>query len=89
MVKIKEIRAFEVDLTPRVSGASSTLPREPSRARQIEMNRPISRYPQVAARGRAARPRSAGRPACMVIAEDGTWGFGISLFAGPVISLIR
>ena len=28
------------------------------------------------------------RPACIVTAEDGTWGFGISLHGGPVTRII-
>ena len=84
-MKIKEIRAFEIDVTPR----PRTAPREPSRAGRLPMNRPLSRYPEVAARGRAANRASGGRPACVVVAEDGTWGFGLSLYPGPVIRLIR
>ena len=84
-MKIVEIRAFEVDLTPK----PSTVPRELSRAQRIQMNRPLSRYPQVAARGRASSVGSGARPACVAVAEDGTWGFGLSLYSGPVISLIR
>jgi L-rhamnonate dehydratase len=84
-MKIKEIRAFEIDVTPK----PSTAPRKASRAQRIRMNRPLSRYPQVAARGRAAQLASGARPACKVIAQDGTWGLGISLYPGPVISLIR
>jgi len=53
------------------------------------MNRPLSRYPKVAAKGEAVTRASGGRPACIVVAEDGTWGFGLSLYPGPVIGLIR
>jgi L-rhamnonate dehydratase len=84
-MEIKEIRAFEIDVAPR----PSTIPREPSRAKRIRMNRPLSRYPKVAAKGEAVTRASRGRPACIVVAEDGTWGFGLSLYPGPVISLIR
>jgi L-rhamnonate dehydratase len=84
-MKIKEIRAFEIEVTPR----PSTIPREPSRAERIHMNRPISRYPEVVHKSQGTA-RSAGlRAACIVVAEDGTWGFGISLYPGPVIGLIR
>ena len=83
-MKIKEIRAIEIDVTPR----PSTTPREQSRAQSIRMNRPISRYPEAVNRGRALQSTK-GRPACIVVAEDGTWGLGISLYPGPVVSLIR
>jgi hypothetical protein len=81
-MKIKEIRAFEIDLTPR----PSTIPREPSRAETIHMNRPISRYAGVAGKSSGTARSAEGRPACIVVAEDGTWGFGISLYPGPVIT---
>jgi L-rhamnonate dehydratase len=84
-MKIKEIRAFEIDVTPR----PSTMPREPSRAESIRMNRPSSRYPGLANRSRGTARSAEARPACIVVAEDGTWGFGISLYPGPVVSLIR
>ena len=83
-MKIKEIRAIEIDVTP----GPSTIPHEPSRAERIRMNRPISRYPEVVNRSRGSRSARV-RPACIVVAEDGTWGFGISLYTGPVVSLIR
>lgn len=84
-MKIKEIRAFEIDLTPR----PSTIPREPSRAESVRMNQPVFRYPGIANKSRGTAPLTTSRPACIVVAEDGTWGFGISLYPGPVISLIR
>ena len=84
-MKIKEIRAIEIDVTPR----STTIPRTPSRAERIHMNRPISRYPGIVNRSRGAGRRAGVRPACIVVAEDGTWGFGLSLYPGPVVSLIR
>jgi len=72
-MQIKEIRAIEIDVTPQ----PQTTPRAPSRAETIHMARPISRYP------RAYSSPNWKRTACVVTAEDGTWGFGLSL-NGPI-----
>jgi L-rhamnonate dehydratase len=81
-VKIKEIRAFEIDLTPR----PKTQPREPSRAGQLSMARPINRYRQLTAAGINPKWK---RAAVIVTAEDGTTGFGVTIHSGPVISIIN
>jgi L-rhamnonate dehydratase len=72
-MKIKDIRAIEIEVAPQ----PTTKPRTPSRAETIHMARPISRYPE--AYGYPGWKRTA----CVVTAEDGTWGFGLSL-NGPV-----
>jgi len=84
-MKIKEIRAIEIDLPPK----PKTQPREPSRAETIKMNRPISRYPRLKTEANTANSADQRRPACIVTAEDGTWGFGMSVKAGPVIRIIN
>lgn len=78
-MNIAEIRAIEIDVTP----TPSTSPRQPSRADTIAMARPISRYPQV-----AGFP-DWKRAACVVTAEDGTWGFGLTVHGGPVVRVIN
>ena len=82
-MKIKEIRVVEIELNPK----PTTPPRIPSRASTYPMNRPISRYPTFDKKvGDASLEWK--RPACIVTAEDGTWGFGISLHGGPVTRII-
>jgi L-rhamnonate dehydratase len=80
-MKIKEIRAFEIDLPAR----PKTPPREPSRAETIKMTRPIARYPGFQEHGLP----NWRRPACVVTAEDGSWGLGISIHGGPVVRIIN
>ena len=81
-MKIKEIRAVEIVLNPK----PTTPPRTPSRAGTFPMNRPVSRYAAADRRGEHVSGSGWNRPACIVTAEDGTWGFGISLYSGPVSS---
>ena len=81
-MKISAIRAFEIDLQP----SPKTTPRAPSRATQHPMYKPIYRYRDAGAVAQGQVDRR--RPAVVVTAEDGTWGFGISLFR-PSVSLIN
>ena len=83
-MKIKEIRAVEIELNPK----PTTPPRTPSRARTFPMNRPDSRYPAPDRKEKHISSSDWKRPACIITAEDGTWGFGISLYAGPVTRII-
>jgi L-rhamnonate dehydratase len=83
-MKIKDIRAFEIELTPR----PATTPRTPSRAETIKMNRPFDRYTSNRNQPVHVSAPERSRPACIVTAEDGTWGFGISLYGGPVTRII-
>ena len=78
-MKIKEVRAIEIGVKPR----PQTPPRTPSRVETIQMARPISRYPHV------GNYPSWKRAACVVTAEDGTWGFGLTVHGGPVARLIN
>ena len=78
-MKIKEIRAFQIELNPH----PQTSPRQQTRDKSLIMNRPIDRYPL------SGTDPTWHRPACIITAEDGTWGFGISLFGAPVATLIN
>jgi L-rhamnonate dehydratase len=78
-MRIKEIRAIEIELNPQ----PKTSPRPSTQDKKLVMNRPIDRYP------RSGTDSDWKRPACIITAEDGTWGFGISLFGSPVVSLIN
>ncbi|MBU04406.1 MAG: hypothetical protein CL877_00210 [Dehalococcoidales bacterium] len=78
-MRIKEIRAIEIELNPQ----PKTSPRPSTQDKKLVMNRPIDRYP------RSGTDGDWKRPACIITAEDGTWGFGISLFGSPVVSLIN
>jgi L-rhamnonate dehydratase len=80
-VKIRSIRAAAIDLTPR----PTTTPRVPRR--QVEgFVSPMARYPEFR---RADWTSRWTRTACVVTAEDGTWGLGISLHGGPVERVIN
>ena len=80
-MKIKEIRAFEINPDPQ----PQTPPRAASRAQQIHMTRPMARYGPQSAAATATWPRAA----CIVTAEDGTWGFGMTVHGGPVVETIN
>ena len=84
-MKIREIRAFPVDITPR----PKTRPRVEPQFNGAFVS-PTWRYPDFAEAGRARSPHSRwGRIACVVTAEDGTWGLGLSALSGPVQSVIE
>jgi len=70
-----------VDISPR----PTTLPRRSGKDQPTVMGKPLSRYPGL---------KQTGQPpwstvACVVTAEDGTWGLGISLFGSPVAHIIN
>ncbi len=83
-MKIKEIVAFPVELPGSVSGTPAGRP--PS-ARRAEIANPTSRYSK-------DRLQSRWRPnwpplACIVTAEDGTWGLGMTTYSGPAAPVIN
>lgn len=78
-MKIQKIEAIEIDLTPN----PTTPARSPSRAGTTHMARPMSRYPDVDGGSRWKRAF------CVVTAEDGTRGFGLTVHSGPVVRLIN
>lgn len=84
-MKIKDIRVVEIVLNPK----PTTQPRTQSRSRIYNLNRPIDRYSTLWEEGRQISSSNWKRPAVIITAEDGTWGFGISLYGGPVTRIIE
>jgi len=84
-MKIKSIEAFTIELKPNIK----TKPRVPKSKDPFDtrgMVSPMNRYPGI--------PRnewSAGwkRTACIVKAEDGSWGFGFTLHSGVTERIIN
>lgn len=92
-MKIKEIRAFNITCPGvgqpvAVSEDARALQRRASWIEDAEVANPMSRYPRYKARRASWR---ANYPAvgCLVIADDGSWGFGTASFGDPVVSLIN
>ena len=85
-MKIKSVSAFQINTKP--TPATKPRPTEPSRHAR-KMARPIFRYDRFKRDNDWTVPASWNRPACIVEAEDGTWGFGISLNGAPVVSIIN
>ncbi|MCG9133489.1 hypothetical protein J5I95_17600, partial [Candidatus Poribacteria bacterium] len=83
-MNIKDIRVVEIELNPK----PTTTPRTPSRSRTYHLNRPITRYPSFNRKEGHVSYSEWKRPACIITAEDGTWGFGLSLYGGPVTRII-
>src|SRR5215472_5194099 len=87
MPKIARIEAFAIrsDLT----GAAATTPaRRPPWQANAEVAAPMARHP------RFKQDRSQWRPkwpavGCLVSADDGTWGFGVSRYGSPVVAIIN
>ena len=67
-MKIKEIRAAAIDIAPR----PTTQPRVPKLPTE-GFGSPMARYPEIT---RASWSNPWGRTACVVTAEDGTYGIG-------------
>ncbi|HVC34059.1 MAG TPA: mandelate racemase/muconate lactonizing enzyme family protein [Chloroflexota bacterium] len=80
-MKIKEVRAAAVDVTPR----PTTPPRVPRQTVNGFVS-PMSRYPEMPRSRWASRWK---RTACVVTAEDGTWGLGLTTHGGPVERVIN
>ena len=82
-MNIKRVRAFGVKLTPSVK----TEPRVPPDPEAGHFASPMARYEGEF----GGRSWAAGweRLACVVTADDGTWGLGLSIWAGPVESIIN
>lgn len=86
-MKIRSIRAFEIrsDLT---GGPPTTPQRRPAWTADAEVASPMSHHP------RFKRLRASWRPAwpsvgCLVTADDGQWGLGMSRYGPPVIAIIN
>ena len=85
-MRIKDVRAALIEITPK----PRTKPRVPRKDEGAEFISPMSRYSQFKGRRAHWSPNSRWkRVACIVTAEDGTWGMGITLHGGPVASIIN
>lgn len=85
-MRIREVRAAEIDITrtPR------TRPRVPKVAQPLETISPMLRYATPQRRRAFWAPTERWkRTACVVTADDGTWGLGISVYGGPVARVIN
>ena len=80
-MKIRSIRAVSVDLAPSVR----TTPRVPKRQAPDWVS-PMMGYSEFS---KADWNAPWGRTACVVTAEDGTWGLGITVNSAPVNSIIN
>jgi L-rhamnonate dehydratase len=80
-MKIKSIRAAGVDVTPR----PTTTPRVPRQSVPGFVS-PLERYPDLP-RARWTDPWK--RTACVVTADDGTFGLGFTIHGGPVERIIN
>lgn len=88
-MKIKEVRAFPL----RNSGApyggdTPTKPRRPPWVAGAEVANPMSRYPRYKAL-RSSWQGSLPGVGCVVIADDGSFGFGTTRYGTPVAGLIN
>ena len=83
-MNIKSIRAVAVNLRPPMV----TEPRVPAIPGRRTLHQPHGSI-----RGRVSRVGDGalnwGRAACVVTADDGTWGLGITTNSGPVLSIIN
>ncbi len=80
-MKIKDIRAVPIDVSPK----QTTEPRVPKLPTDGFIS-PMERYPEFK---KSEWTASWKRAACVVTTEDGTWGFGLTINGGPVISIIN
>ena len=80
-MKIKEIHAAAIDVTPR----PATAPRVP-KLDTPDWVSPMVRYPELRKSDWSAPWKRTG---CVVTAEDGTWGFGMTTSSGPLTSVIN
>ena len=81
-MNIAEVRAFPVDTSAR----PRTPPRVPYNPDAPPIVSPMHPYLPEAGDW---HPRGWQEVACVVTASDGTWGFGLGGFAGPVIPIIN
>ena len=81
-MKIKEIRAAQIALKP----PRKTTPR-PAQRPDHTLHRPLDRYDRFRADHSGTPPWH--RIACVVTAEDGTWGLGLTVHSPPVLPIIN
>ena len=84
-MKIREIRAVPIELRPNMT----TQPRVPKIENAPDWVSPMLRYPEYQKSNLAAGGGNWSRTACVVTADDGTWGLGLGLFSGPIASIIN
>ena len=84
-MKIKSITAFQINTKP--SPKTAPRPSEPSKHAR-KMARHIFRYDRFKRDSNWTVPSSWNRPACIVEAEDGTWGFAPANHGRAVASVI-
>ena len=92
-MKIKEIRAFAIRQMTAGGSYSAAAPggaepRRPPWTKDAEVANPMSRYPRYKAL-RSSWQTNFPTVGCVVIADDGSFGFGTTSFGQPVISLIN
>jgi L-rhamnonate dehydratase len=86
-VKIKSIQAFTIR-SDLVGNGATTPATRPVWTQDAEVANPMSRYP------RFKRLRASWRPqwpsvGCLVTADDGSWGFGMTRYGTPVVNIIN
>jgi L-rhamnonate dehydratase len=87
MPAIAAIRAFPIR-SDLVGGPARTAARRPSWNGTSEVAGPMARHARFKVDRTKWRPTWPG-VGCLVTADDGSWGFGITRFAGPVIPAIE
>ncbi len=87
MPAIAAIRAFPIR-SDLVGGPARTAARRPSWNGTTEVAGPMARHARFKVDRTKWRPTWPG-VGCLVTADDGSWGFGITRFAGPVIPTIE
>ncbi len=80
-MRIKSIHATPIDVTPHPT-TEPRVPRQPGEG----FVSPMRRYPELR---RADWTAPWQRVACVVTAEDGAWGFGLTLHSGLTVRLIN
>jgi len=86
-MKIRSIHAFPIR-SDLVGGTATTPARRPAWTEHAEVASPMAHFP------RFKRQRASWRPrwpsvACLVTAEDGSWGLGMTRYGSPVIGIIN
>ncbi len=84
-MKIKSIEAFTITVPAK---PQKTAPRRPSWVDSAEVANPMSRFPEYKP-FRGLWTAKFKRVACVVTAEDGTWGLGITDNGAAVLSIIN
>lgn len=86
-MKIRSIYAFAI-ASDLLGGPPATAARRPAWTTHAEVASPMSHFP------RFKRLRASWRPrwpsvACLVTADDGSWGLGMTRYGSPVIDIIN